>query len=173
MSSTSERDNLVNIIVSKQYAAALTEQLLKLNIAFKLEYQRPKEVQSSLPQASVVPSATIIAKNTPTALEVYIANNINKPIPSLNELAKELGLHQTKLREICRNTHGMTLYQFYMEKRMTHAAQLLKQGYKCNVVARMVGYGENSSIKFNKMFQKHFGITPKKYQMEHLKRGRK
>jgi methylphosphotriester-DNA--protein-cysteine methyltransferase len=31
----------------------------------------------------------------------------------------------------------------------------------------MIGYGEKSAIKFNKMFQKHFGTTPKKYQMEH------
>ncbi len=48
---------------------------------------------------------------------------------------------------------------------MELAAKLLKKGYKATEVAKMVGYGEKSDIKFNKMFQKHFGITPKKYQL--------
>lgn len=57
---------------------------------------------------------------------------------------------------------GKPLYQFYMEEKMGYAAELLKQGYKANEVSTNIGY--ISPIKFNKMFQKHFGITPHKYR---------
>jgi YesN/AraC family two-component response regulator len=52
-----------------------------------------------------------------------------------------------------------------MEKRRDYAAQLFKEGYKAVEVSRRIGYGDKPYIKFNKMFQKHFGMTPKKYQM--------
>jgi YesN/AraC family two-component response regulator len=50
---------------------------------------------------------------------------------------------------------------------MEYASELLHLGYKSSEVAIKVGYGEKSIIEFNKMFQKHFGITPKKYKMRH------
>lgn len=52
-----------------------------------------------------------------------------------------------------------------MEARMKKSAELLIQGYNANAVSQMVGYGDKSAIKFNKMFKKFFGITPKKYQV--------
>jgi AraC-like DNA-binding protein len=52
-----------------------------------------------------------------------------------------------------------------MEKRRDYAAQLFKEGYKAVEVSKQIGYGDKSCIKFNRMFQKHFGITPKRYQM--------
>jgi AraC-like DNA-binding protein len=57
---------------------------------------------------------------------------------------------------------GINFYQLYVDTKMEHATALLKSGLRANVVSERVGYMH--PIKFNKMFQKHFGITPKKYQ---------
>ena len=51
---------------------------------------------------------------------------------------------------------------------MHYAAQLLEKGFRCVEVSRMIGYSLNSDIKFNKMFQKYFGTTPRKYQLSAL-----
>lgn len=165
MTPLKEIDDMVNIVVNIQDATAVTAQLLKLKIPFKLEYQKPKIAQSS---SSVSSPDVVATKNKTKALEAYIMANIDKPTLSGSKLAEELGIKYTDLKAMCLGAYGTTWCQVCLNKRMEHAAQLLKEGYKCSEVSIKVGYGEKSAIKFNKMFQRHFGITPKKYQMAHL-----
>jgi len=105
--------------------------------------------------------------------EKYILNITDSPLPPMEELARDYGRPALRLQRDFKTKYGETIYSLYLKKRMEKATKLLKQGYRAIEVKSMIGYGENSDIKFNKMFQKHFGITPKKYQMEHLKRGGK
>lgn len=87
-------------------------------------------------------------------------------MPSEKVIAEEFNISVISFKSQFKEKYGKTFYQYYLDKRMEYAAVLLKQGYKANDVSKRVGYGDKSSIKFNKMFQKHFGITPKKYQMQ-------
>ena len=48
---------------------------------------------------------------------------------------------------------------------MEYASELLKKGQTATYISKHLGYSH--PIKFNKMFQKHFGVTPKKFQMQH------
>lgn len=98
-------------------------------------------------------------------IQKYLHSDFSQPIPTEVEIAKEHGISVMKLKLVFKRLYGKTLYQMYMDKRMDKASSLLKSGYKAVEVARLVGYGVNSSIKFNKMFQKYFGTTPKKYQV--------
>ena len=87
--------------------------------------------------------------------------------PTERQIAAEIGIPLVKFKNEFKIAYGKPFYQLYMEKRMEYAAQLLQKGYRANKVSAMVGYGEKSAIKFSQMFQKHFGMTPKKYQMSH------
>lgn len=100
----------------------------------------------------------------------YLLGNFDKKLPSIKEIAAEYEISVGGLNNFFQQAYGKPFYQVYQSNKMEYAAKLLKKGYKCNDVTVMVGYSENAAIKFNKMFQKHFGITPKKYQMEHYGR---
>jgi AraC-like DNA-binding protein len=100
----------------------------------------------------------------------YITDQLEIAPPKMEEIAAELSMSAQTFKKKFFARYGKPFYQLYMEKRMEYAAKLLKQGYKCREVSERIGYGENSDIKFNKMFQKHFGITPKKYQMAHFRK---
>jgi len=54
-----------------------------------------------------------------------------------------------------------------VDKKMEYAAELLEAGHRASEVSVKIGY--KYPIKFNKMFQKHFGITPKRYQINKMK----
>jgi AraC-like DNA-binding protein len=95
----------------------------------------------------------------------YIVDGIINIPPAQDEIAAELGITVVAFKNHFRRLYGKPFYQLYLEKKMEYAAQLLKQGYRASQVSVMVGYGEKSCIKFNKIFQKHYGQTPKKYQM--------
>ena len=86
-------------------------------------------------------------------------------IISLPVVAGQFGMSKLNFNINFKRQFGRTFYEYYLEKRMQHAAYFLKQGYTALKVSQLVGYGDKSSIKFNKMFQKYFGMTPKKYQL--------
>jgi AraC-like DNA-binding protein len=99
--------------------------------------------------------------------EAYIENISSDPPPTDAEIAKKFGLKLSTMKDKFKSRFGKTFSQLYIEKKMEYAALLLCKGIKAVKVSLMIGYGETSAIKFNKMFQKHFGVTPKKYQLEH------
>jgi AraC-like DNA-binding protein len=108
---------------------------------------------------------TILEKRISDVFDNYITNGLIQIPPTQEAIAAELNISLPTFKARFRALYGKSFYQVYMDKRMEHAAQLLRQGYKAVEVSTRIGYGEKSCIKFNKMFQKHFGITPKKYQI--------
>ncbi len=90
----------------------------------------------------------------------------NMPTPNVSAVAEEAGMKVQTFKSNFQLIYQQTFMQAHLEKRMQRAAVLLREGHACNKVALMVGYAENSAIKFNKMFQKHYNITPKKYQLQ-------
>lgn len=106
--------------------------------------------------------------------EFYIGNLIDNIIetgklPSLEEIASQQGMSVSNFKYRFNKQFGKTFYRVCLEKKMEYAAKLLKKGYKANEVYKMIGYGEKSAIKFSKMFQKYYGVTPKKYQLNHCR----
>lgn len=97
----------------------------------------------------------------------YLEENIEQMPPTEAQIAAESGMTLILFKNAFKDAYGKTFYRLYMEKKMAYAKTLLLQGHKAVDVAKRIGYGEKSAIKFNKMFQKHFGATPKKFQMSH------
>lgn len=117
------------------------------------------------------PTKNEILKNKVAQVyQKYIVEGVEKIPPTQNEIAAELGISILTFKSHFKALYNKPFYQVYMDKRMEYAAKLLLQGYRGNKVSVMLGYGEKSCIKFNKMFQKHFGTTPKMYQIMYLKK---
>ncbi len=100
----------------------------------------------------------------------YLKKNIEQPIPKEAQIAAEFGISVGTINRGFRVVYGKSFYQLYIEKRLEHAKMLLLQGYKSAEVAERFGYSQ--PIKFNKIFQKYVGVTPKKFQMAHQEKKR-
>jgi AraC-like DNA-binding protein len=99
----------------------------------------------------------------------YLKSNIEQFPPKVDKIAAEVGISIASFKNGFKAAYGKTFYQLFMEKRIEYAKTLLLQGFKAVEISQRFGYSQH--IKFNKVFQKYVGVTPKKYQESHnLKR---
>lgn len=91
-----------------------------------------------------------------------IASNLEKSL-SKDELVKIGGMNELKLRSIFTQVFGKGMYEYYNHLRMQKAARLLQQE---NLSVSEVGYqvGFSNLSYFGRLFEKHFGLKPKKWQ---------
>jgi AraC-like DNA-binding protein len=90
-----------------------------------------------------------------------ILNDLSKP-PVLNELAVIASMSETKLKQLFKQTFGDTIYNYYQKARMEKAAFLLKQAkHSVSEVGYELGFSNLSH--FSRLFEKQYGITPKKF----------
>jgi len=84
--------------------------------------------------------------------------------PSLQDLAKEIGLPLKKLKEGFKQIYGDSVYSFLFDYKMEHARRLLETGQNnVNEVGLKIGY--STASHFIAAFKKKYGTTPKKYVM--------
>ena len=97
------------------------------------------------------------------AKEIIIANMAEPP--SLNVLAKEVGLSLKRLKEGFKQIYGDSVYSFLFDYKMEYARRLLDSGqYNVNEIGLRIGY--STSSHFIAAFKKKYGTTPKKYMTE-------
>ena len=90
-----------------------------------------------------------------------ILRDLSTP-PVLNELATIASMSETKLKQLFKQTFGDTIYNYYQNARMEEAAFLLKQAkHSVSEVGYELGFSNLSH--FSRLFEKHYGITPKKF----------
>jgi len=98
----------------------------------------------------------------------HLAQHYAHP-PTIPELARMVGLNQTKLKAIFRETLGFTIYEYILDRRMERAAEMLLTGdYAIAQVAYAVGY--DYPANFAATFKRHFGQLPRNWkqrQVEH------
>ena len=162
-------------MIASEFVSDIVSYLISTNIPFQISYTDNKEKESqSTPQLNT--STVTAPKSTPPiplTLE-YIPELITQALTEGTTLHTSTIIRDTRMSAVIfqgkfKGLYNATFYQYYLNKRMEYAASLLNQGYKVEEVSKQIGYGEKSAIKFNKMFQKHFGITPKKFQMNTVK----
>ena len=165
------------ITIEPAFLKQVIDMLITHTIPFRANLTLPSKAEPVLSPKSTTKALPKIAKNEQTDLwektPQFIVDMIKKGhLLNVEEMALRVKLAPPTFKMKFTTYFGKPFYQYYLEKRMEYASELLRCGYKSTEVAIQVGYGEKSIIKFNKMFQKHFGITPKKYQMCHLVKGR-
>ncbi len=96
-----------------------------------------------------------------TAIRAAILADLGQP-PKLNALAKMAGMSETKMKQLFKQTFGDSIYNYYQNERMREAGFLLKHaGYSVSEAGYQLGFTNLSH--FSRLFEKHYGITPKKY----------
>jgi len=92
-----------------------------------------------------------------------ILADVSEP-PSISSLATQVGMSETKLKQLFKQTFGDSIYNYFQKIRMEEAAFLLKQSaYSVSEVGYQLGFSNLSH--FSRLFQRHYGITPKKYSV--------
>ncbi|TDX01550.1 helix-turn-helix domain-containing protein [Dinghuibacter silviterrae] len=95
------------------------------------------------------------------AIRTAILADLSQP-PELSALAKMSGMSETKMKQLFKQTFGDTIYNYYQNERMQEAGFLLTQaGYSVSEAGYQLGFSNLSH--FSRLFEKHFGATPKKY----------
>ncbi|MBB6107856.1 AraC-type DNA-binding protein [Mucilaginibacter lappiensis] len=94
-------------------------------------------------------------------IRTAVLADLSQP-PQLNALAKFAGMSETKMKQLFKQTFGDTIYNYYQNERMQEAGFLLKHaGYSVSETGYRLGFSNLSH--FARLFEKHYGITPKKY----------
>ena len=94
------------------------------------------------------------------ARELILTNRQNPP--SLNQLARDVGLNEFKLKKGFRRLFGNTVFGCLHDHRMGEARRMLEEGeLSVKEVAWIIGYRDSHS--FSDAFMKYFGIRPSRY----------
>lgn len=94
-------------------------------------------------------------------IRTSVTSDLSLP-PRLDELSKTAAMSETKMKQLFKQVFGDTIYNYYQKARMEEASFLLKQaGYSVSEVGYQLGFSNLSH--FSRLFQKHHGLTPKKY----------
>jgi len=81
------------------------------------------------------------------------------PIPHICDLARRVGMSESKLKRAFKEHFGTTVFEYGLECRMRHALELLRVGsMSIYQVAECVGYQHQTS--FTAAFRDHFGFLP-------------
>ena len=81
------------------------------------------------------------------------------PIPHTCELARRVGMSESKLKRAFKEHFGTTIFEYGLECRMRHALELLRaDSMSICQVAESVGYQHQTS--FTAAFRDHFGFLP-------------
>lgn len=97
-----------------------------------------------------------------------IKNLLNKNFkehPSLTELAKSSGMTHTKLNFAFRKQYDSTVFEYIRKLRLEYSVQLLRER-KLTVTEIAYEAGWSNPSHFSKEFTKHYGVSPKKYQLD-------
>lgn len=85
--------------------------------------------------------------------------------PTIEALARHVGLNEQKLKWLFREVFGMTIHEFCMERRMQEAQRLLLEGeHNISQIAQHVGYEHQSS--FSIAFKEHCGVAPREFRKQ-------
>lgn len=163
---SSPLDTPMAIILNAENVPAVMSFLLSLRIPFSLStVEGETNHKKNLSGPKVEHGELNNVESTPIEriYQQYIIERPGATFQKIEGVAEEVGMSIAQLKSHFKKNYGRGFYRFYIEAKMEYAATLLVKGLKASEVSVHLGYSH--PVKFNKMFQKHFGITPKRYQV--------
>jgi AraC-like DNA-binding protein len=92
-------------------------------------------------------------------VEHRISEYLTANLPVIKVLSKEFNMSDSNLKRHFRIVYGKNIYEYYLEKKMTLAKDMiLNEGKSISIVAYSLGYEKVSS--FSKAFKKMYGVVP-------------
>ncbi len=91
-----------------------------------------------------------------------LEKSIFEKFPTIELLAKNVGVSETKLKADFKKIHGTTIFQFYSMKQMLYAKEILKRDdISIKEIAITLGYANPG--KFSQAFKKFHGVLPSEF----------
>ena len=87
-----------------------------------------------------------------------LLENLGEPI-TIKELSRKIAMNECYLKKGFKEIYGTTIFEFYQQKRMQYAHNLLQEK-GCSVTEVSVLLGYSSISHFSAAFKKHTGIKP-------------
>ncbi len=92
-----------------------------------------------------------------------VINNMAEP-PTLNEIADEISLSVSKLKEGFKHIYGDTVFNFLLDYKLEFARKLLvSKKHNITEISNQIGY--STASHFISAFKKKYGTTPKQYML--------
>lgn len=93
--------------------------------------------------------------------EKILTSDLENP-PTLEEMARRVGINTTKLKKGFREVFGTTAYALLREERLKRADRLLREDHmSITEIAHYLGFSDTSH--FIREFSKHYGTTPGRF----------
>lgn len=104
----------------------------------------------------------LITSNSQIVIGViqYLENNLNRSIKTC-EVAKKFHMSESKLRKLFKQEKHITIQQYFRNRKMETAKQLLSNGKRVNEVSDLLNFSTPSN--FSRLFKQIVGVSPLKY----------
>ncbi len=97
-------------------------------------------------------------------IEKILVENFSVKPKSIEELSRKATMSSTKLKKLFKSVFGVPIYEYYQQKRMQRAGELLSTGnYSVKEVSEIIGYSNISN--FTAAFKKHMKQEPSKFSV--------
>jgi AraC-like DNA-binding protein len=98
-------------------------------------------------------------------LEHHLVNNLLQKFEGINQLANRFNISPTKVKSDFKIIYGRPIFQYYQEKQMQLAAEILKkEDIRIKELANRMGY--ESVGKFSQAFKKYFNVLPSAFSQK-------
>lgn len=98
----------------------------------------------------------------------YVLENLNKPLPSLKELAHQHGTNEFKLKVGFRQLYNTSVFRFQKDQRLKRAHNLINDSdLSLNRIADICGF--KSFSHFSKIFKKKYGYNASHVRKKNFK----
>lgn len=147
---------LVSVTCSIGKLLNRSELLLSLVIPLQHDFDAPKVEESDYLQQSVIrkEDALLIQQ-----LYDFIMAHLEEPLPSVQELSRQFGTNEFKLKAGFRHFFKTSIYQFYNEERLKRAYFMIEHTtIPLKNISKMNGF--TNYPNFSKSFKKRFGFSP-------------
>lgn len=98
------------------------------------------------------------------SLEELILKDLRTP-PKLLELARSIGMCESKMKQLFKKIHGDSIYNYYLSARMDEAASILRNDKSMSVSEVGYSLGFSNLSHFASLFKRYIGMNPKEYAM--------
>lgn len=140
--------------------SGMTRELFIQGKALELAAYKIEQIEGGgqhIPKASILSSDNV--KRVRHA--AWLLNQDLENAPSLDELARKVGMCRSKLHQCFCQAYGITPFDYLRNQRFEAALRYLQEG-KMNVTETAYAVGYSSLSHFTKAFKKHFGFPPGK-----------
>ncbi|MBB6462399.1 helix-turn-helix domain-containing protein [Flammeovirga kamogawensis] len=98
--------------------------------------------------------------------QTILENTLDRPV-SIDNLAEDCGISESRLRFLFKHVFGTTIHQYHQDLRLNKSRFLLRKGSKTmSMIAMDLGF--SSSSHFSMVFKKQYKVTPKQFKNNHF-----